>query len=389
MDDVILSVSDFVALVNQTLEFAYPSVVVEGEVSGFRVSKGRWVYFDIKDEQSSVRCFGTTYQLQQPVEDGMMVRLRGFPRLHQRYGFSLNIQFITPSGEGSIKRAFELLKNQLQAEGLFDEARKRPLPRFPKTIGLITSSQAAAYHDFMRILNSRWGGVEVQLADVQVQGDAAPNQIVQAIQYFNEQPQPVDVLVLVRGGGSLEDLAAFSSEPVARAVAGSRTPTIVGVGHEVDISLADLVADVRAATPTNAAQLVVPDRAEVAQTLAHYEHVMLSDVQAQLGQYQQVIASAAHRLSRFFQLPAQRVGELRQVLTSLFDRQRQAHQQQFLQLRRTLSNVDPQRVLKRGYSIVRTTDQSIVRSRQQLKPGQAIMLELSDGNASAKVTNGN
>ena len=173
MDDHVVSVSEFVALVNQSLEYAYPIVTVEGEVAEFRVSKGKWVYFNLTDEQSSVRMFTSVYQLRQPIEDGMKVVVKGVPKLHNKYGFSLNLSSIQPSGEGSIKKAFELLKKKLAAEGLFAEDRKRPIPEQPSRIGLITSGQAAAYTDFLTILNERWGGVEVLHADVQVQGDAA------------------------------------------------------------------------------------------------------------------------------------------------------------------------------------------------------------------------
>src|SRR6266404_7384243 len=185
MDDIILSPSDFVSLLNQTLEVAYPSVTIEGELSNFRVSKNRWLYFDLHDEQASVKFFGTVYNLPGPLEDGLKIRVVGSPRMHPRFGFSVNVSSISPVGEGSIKKAAQLLQAKLTAEGLFDSARKRLLPATPETIGLITAGNSAAYADFIKILNERWGGVEVQLADVYVQGAQAPAQIVQAIEYFN------------------------------------------------------------------------------------------------------------------------------------------------------------------------------------------------------------
>ncbi len=168
--------SDFVALLNQTLEFAYPSVSITGELANFRVSRGRWVYFDLKDNEASVKFFGTVYQLPGPLEDGLLLKVRGQPRLHPLYGFSVNVMSIQPAGEGSLRRAANLLRAKLAAEGLLDESRKRSLPYPPARIGLITSKQSAAYADFIKILDTRWRGVNIDLIDVQVQGEAAPGQ---------------------------------------------------------------------------------------------------------------------------------------------------------------------------------------------------------------------
>ena len=172
MDDLVLTVSDFVAVFNQTIEFAYPNVVLRGELANLRVSKNRWVYFDLKDDLASVKCFGTVYQLPGPLEDGMLLEVRAVPRLHPQFGFSLTVQNITPVGEGSIKRAATLLQAKLAKEGLFDENRKRRLPYPPARVGLITSVGSAAYADFIKILDARWGGIELLMADVQVQGEA-------------------------------------------------------------------------------------------------------------------------------------------------------------------------------------------------------------------------
>ncbi|HET7630253.1 MAG TPA: exodeoxyribonuclease VII large subunit, partial [Candidatus Saccharimonadales bacterium] len=227
-----LSVSDFVALHNQILEYALPEVTIVGELTNFRVSKNRWIYFDLKDETASVRFFGTVYQLSGPLEDGMLLRVRGTPRLHPLYGFSVTVSSLQPAGEGSLLKAFDLLQAKLTAEGLFDPARKRSLPYPPERIGLITSSESAAYADFMKIIGARWSGLEIVLADVQVQGEAAIAQLVAAVEMFNQLAQPPEVLIVTRGGGSAEDLQAFSSEQVTRAVAASRIPTLVAVGHE-------------------------------------------------------------------------------------------------------------------------------------------------------------
>jgi len=366
MEGVVLAPADFVALLNQTLEFAYPSVVIEGELSSFRVSKNRWVYFDLQDELASVKFFGTVYNLPGPLEDGLKIRVVGSPRLHPRFGFSVNISSISPVGEGSIKKAADLLAAKLQAEGLFDEARKRRLPEIPATIGLITASNSAAYADFIKILNERWGGAEIQLADVYVQGAQAPLQIVRAVEYFNELSSLVDVLVITRGGGSAEDLASFSDERVVRAVAASRIPTLVAVGHEIDTSLAELAADLRASTPSNAAQLLVPSRSETIAGLA-VARKSLGEVLIQRIQE----AAREARASREYLTS--------QVNLLLSDRLKMIETTQKL-----MSVFDPRTALKRGYAIVSKQGRNIA-SVKQLKAGDNLGIQLSDGTIGAKV----
>ncbi len=261
--EIRLGVSDFVALVNQTFEYAFSSVVIVGEVSGFNIRQDKWVRFKLKDDISSVDFFGSIFQIRTPIEDGMIIAVHGRPRLSDKWGFSVSVLSVQAVGEGSIKRSFKLLQKKLSAEGLFDDSRKRSLPSLPTRIGVISSTQSAGYTDFVKILSSRWGGMNIEVAHTLVQGVHAPGQIVRAIEYFNQAGEPVDVLVIVRGGGDADDLAAFNDEALVRAVAGSRIPTLVGVGHEIDTTLTDLAADVRAATPSNAAQILVPDKREL------------------------------------------------------------------------------------------------------------------------------
>ena len=253
------SPSDFVALVNQTLEYAYSSVTIVGEVSEFKINNGKWVFFNIKDEETSVPCFMTLWSLSQPIEDGMKVVVRGVPRLTKWGKFSVTVSKIAPVGEGSLKKAFEILKKKLMDEGLFDPARKRPLPEDLFKIGVISSTQAAGYADFIKIINARWGGLKVLTAHTLVQGLDAPEQMIRALKYFNEKTD-VDAIVLIRGGGSKDDLACFNDEALVRAVATSKIPVICGIGHEIDESLCDLASDVRASTPSNAAELITRDR---------------------------------------------------------------------------------------------------------------------------------
>jgi exodeoxyribonuclease VII large subunit len=361
MQDVLLQPSEFVALINQTLEFALPYVVVEGELANLRVSKNKWVYFDIKDEAASVKCFGTVYQLPGPLENGMLIKVAGNPRLHQQFGFSLNVQSIQPSGEGSIKKAAHLLEQKLKAEGLFAASRKRPLPYPPEKIGLIASGESAAYSDFIKILNTRWHGIEVLHKDVQVQGDPAVGDIVKAIELFNTHPEyAVDVVVVTRGGGSADDLAAFSSEQVTRAVAGSRIPTLVAIGHERDISLAELAADMRASTPSNAAELLVPDRSEQ----SHY----LQLVQERTANALRSVVSQAVRDTKQYQM------QLNSALRGIVALQ----SQQLAQKKLLLAAYNPANVLERGYAVVRK-DGRAVRTAESVKPQDNIDILLADG----------
>lgn len=367
--DVELSVSQFVALLNQTLEYAYPNVVITGELANFRVSKNKWVYFDLKDESACVKFFGSVYNLPGPLEDGMLLKVRGQPRLHHLYGFSVNVMSIQPAGEGTIKRAAALLQAKLAKEGLFDEHRKRTLPYPPARVGLITSKQSAAYADFMKILNARWQGIDVRLIDVQVQGEAAPEQIVAAVAQLNTEAEPPNVLVLIRGGGSAEDLAAFGTEQVTRAVAASRVPTLVAIGHEIDLSLAELAADRRASTPSNAAELLVPDRAHVRREL--------HQAALHLGQYQTARLQAARR-------------ELVESQRSLNERLRLVIEQSRRQLSAAaelLNVLNPAAILRRGYAIVRQAGQT-VRSVKQVRGGAIVEVQLADGRFDA-TANGN
>lgn len=254
-----LTPTELIDYVNQTLSFEYESVMVVGEVASFKVNQGKWVFFDIKDKESSVPCFMTLWSLRVPLEDGMKVVVRGAPKLTRWGKFSFTVDTVQPVGEGALKKAYELLKKKLTNEGLFDPARKRKIPEDLTRIGVISSVQAAGYADFVKIINARWGGMKVQVAHTQVQGLDAPDQMIRALKYFNERGE-VQVIAILRGGGSADDLACFNDEQLVRAVAASKIPVITGVGHEVDESLVDLAADVRASTPSNAAEMLTRDR---------------------------------------------------------------------------------------------------------------------------------
>lgn len=367
MNDVVLSVSDFVALVNQTFEYAYPFVTIAGELANFKVSKNRWVYFDLKDDTASVRFFGTVYMLPGPLEDGMLLEVRGNPRLHPLFGFSVNVQSMRPVGEGSIKKAANLLEAKLRKEGLFDDARKRLLPYPPKTIGLVTSKESAAYADFIKILNHRWRGVDLQLVDVQVQGDAALPQIVSAITHLNQLADPPDVLVVIRGGGSADDLQVFSTEQVTRAVAASRIPTIVAIGHEVDVSLAELAADMRASTPSNAAELLVPDRRDIAKRLVE-QRLRLMDIVTDKVAYEQ-----------------QYISRVREQLLEAVENVLKHAKEQNTRRSQLLAVLSPEAALKRGYAIIRSEQGDVLKSGKSISTGDKVRIQLADAQIRAEV----
>lgn len=357
MENTLLSVSDFIAVTNQTLEYAYPTVSIEGEVASFKVNQGKFVFFDLKDAGGSVGCFMMAFSLRVPIEDGMKVIVVASPKLTPWGKFSLTVKAVWPSGEGAIKKSFELLKANLEKEGLFSEERKRSLPAVPSYVGVISSTGAAGYADFVKILNDRWGGLRVDVAHVQVQGESAPDQMIKALKYFNERDELPQVIVLIRGGGSADDLSAFNDEQLVRAIAASRVPTLVGVGHEVDESLADLAADVRAATPSNAAQLLVPDRQEIVRSVRYQASSLSGRVEhAILTQHDAVrtllVDALGHMDERWHEADRE-VRSLRDVLVQL----------------------NPQTVLARGYALL----------RGKQKVGETISIETNQNLIEAEV----
>lgn len=352
-----LTVSDFVAITNQTLEYAYPIVEVEGEVASFKVNQGKFVFFDIKDTGASVGCFMMVFQLRIPIEDGMKVIVTATPKLTQWGKFSLTVKNIRPSGEGSIKKSFELLKAKLDQEGLFAVERKRLLPTMPRHIAVISSPHAAGYADFIKIINDRWGGLRIDVAAVTVQGADAPDQIIRALEYCNTREDLPDVIVIIRGGGSADDLSAFNDEQLVRAIAASRVPTLTGIGHEVDVSLSDLAADVRAATPSNAAQIIVPDRYEI--------------IRATRTKMQDLSSRVVREIDLVRQQMTDRVYVAADKARDRVDEQRR----HVIQTQRLLEAFDPARVLERGYALVRGV----------LKVGEIIDIETKEAIIKARI----
>lgn len=327
------SVSEFLAVVNQTLDFAFPLIELEGEVSSFKISKGKWVFFDLKDATGTVSCFATLWTLRLPLEDGMKIVVSGAPKLTDFGKFSFTVQTLRPVGEGTIKKAFDLLKAKLEKEGLFAPEKKRAIPRDLKTLGVISSTSAAGYLDFLKILNARWGGLDLKVANCGVQGTQAADEIIRALDFFNER-EPVDAIAILRGGGSKDDLAVFNDELLVRKIAASKIPVVTGIGHEIDISLADLAADLRASTPSNAAELLVPDRsAELSRLKDNF-----SSLDRYLGHYLSTLVET----NRASLKNAERelLGKITAVQSGL------THQRQIL------DSLNPESVLKQGYAIL-------------------------------------
>ena len=353
----IFTVSDFIGVSNQVFEQTFASVLIEGEISSFKVNQKKFVFFDLKDEKSSLGCFMTLWQMRFPLEDGMKVVVKAQPKLTNWGKFSLTVQQITPKGEGSLKRSFELLKKKLTDEGLFNEDKKRRLPSQPGNIGVISSTQAAGYADFIKILDERWGGMKVRVAHTQVQGLAAPDQIIRALKYFNQTEDLPEVIVIIRGGGSADDLAAFNDEALVRTIASSRVPILTGIGHETDESLADLAADIAASTPSNAAQILVPDKKSEFKAI---NSRIIRSGQAILRDIQLKEQAELQKISQIKDLILQKITRQTEDLVSKV---------------RMINSYNPEIVLKRGYAII----------NGEIELGKIINIETRDNIISAEV----
>lgn len=334
MDDLRLTPTEFLSMVNQTLDYAYASVELVGEVANFKVNQGKWVFFDIKDETSSVGCFMVLHQLRVPLEDGMKVMVKGAPKITKWGNFSFTVTAVQPVGEGSLKKAYEILKKKLLAEGLFDAEKKRPLPKDLARLGVISSTGAAGYADFIKIINARWGGIKVMVAHTQVQGLDAPDQIIRALKYFNERGE-AQVIAILRGGGSADNLACFNDESLVREIAASKIPVITGIGHEVDELLVDLAADMRASTPSNAAELLTRDRTE---ELVKLEHTITKVRQLISQEIERGEEASYDKVRRVGEELVSKCNKLNAVVTEKL---------------RLVEALNPERALRQGYAIIK------------------------------------
>lgn len=368
-------------------------VAVRGEISNYKLYPSGHHYFTLKDEASALRCVmfkGNAMRLRFRPENGMKVIAMGKVSVFPRDGaYQLYCSAMAMDGVGDLYAAFEQLKKRLAAQGLFDPAHKKTLPQYPGRIGIITSSAGAAVHDMLRILRKRYPLTQVRLLPVRVQGVEAPGEIAAAIRYANHY-KLADLLIVGRGGGSIEDLWAFNDERVAYAIYESEIPVISAVGHEPDVTISDYVADLRAATPSNAAELAVPDQNALRQTLDSMSTAMETALNRQLK-------SARQHLNVLSQSPAlrsptgyieQRAKGLELLKSRLISAQNQnitAKKQRYIAALSKLDAMSPLKVLTRGYSMVQTERAEVIRSVNQVELGERIRISLSDGSLSAIV----
>ena len=363
------------------------SVAVRGEISNYKLYPSGHHYFTLKDENAALKCVmfkGNAFRLKFRPENGMKIVAFGkvsvFPRdgAYQLYCTAMNVD-----GVGDLHAAFEQLKTKLAAQGLFDEAHKKHIPQYPETIGIITSSAGAAVHDMLRILKKRYPISKVRLIPVRVQGEEAPGEIAAAIDYANHF-QLADVLIVGRGGGSIEDLWAFNEEIVAHAIYRSEIPVISAVGHEPDVTISDYVADLRAATPSNAAELAVPDQDALRQTLDSMSAAMASVLSRQIktGRMHLKALSAGSALQSpvaYIQIKRNALELLNNKLISVFSAYISSKKHQFTRHTAMLDAMSPLKVLSRGYSVSMSDSGSVITSVQQVNQNDSVSVSVSDG----------
>ena len=387
-----MTVSELNRLANQILTQSFPLFWVSGEISNLtRAASGHW-YFSLKDSTAQVRCVmfkGRNSYLDWVPKEGDKVEARCNVTLYEARGdFQLTVEFLQRAGLGALFEAFEKLKLKLQAEGLFDNAFKKQLPAHPKKIGIITSPDAAALRDVLTTLKRRMPSIPVVIYPTPVQGKDAATLIANAIQQANLRAE-CDVLIICRGGGSIEDLWQFNEEIVARAIADCSIPTISGVGHETDFTISDFVADIRAATPTAAAELVTPSRDSLLNALSQLKSQLSRTAQYLLNQRAQALDYLARRLISPVQQIVQQKSQLAQIsyrLTTSVNQQFQTKQHHLLRLSQNLQHLNPQAVLTRGYAFVQNELGEIISSSQQLKSGDEVTLTFGKGSAEANIS---
>lgn len=368
-------------------------VAVRGEISNYKLYPSGHHYFTLKDEQSALKCVmfkGNAMSLRFRPASGMKVIALGRISVYPRDGqYQLYVSSMAMDGIGDLYAAFEALKKKLSQQGLFDPAKKKPIPKYPKTVGIVTSSAGAAVHDILRILRRRYPLCSVRLLPVRVQGAEAPEEIVSAIRYANAHDL-ADLLIVGRGGGSIEDLWAFNDERVAYAIYESHIPIISAVGHEPDVTIADYVADLRAATPSNGAELAVPDREALAQNLDAFSAAMTGALNRQLR-------LASQRLEGLAASPALRsptgyldrrekdLGLLKEKLLAAQNRELSKAQQKYVANVAKLDAMSPLKVLSRGYAMAQKETGELIRSVKQTTTGESIVVSLADGKLNASI----
>lgn len=391
----ILTVSEVTAMIRGVLESAFSVLWIEGEIADLARARSGHIYFTLKDEGAQLPCVlwaSTANTFKFPLEDGLRILCRGRLSVYPPHGrYQMVVQRVSTAGIGSLELALRRLKEKLSKEGLFAADRKRPLPPLPRTIAVITSPSGAAIHDFLTALRGRLTAADVVIVPVSVQGEEAAEEIARALQWVNRWSSPPDCVVLTRGGGSLEDLAAFNTEIVVRAIASSRIPVVSAVGHEIDVTLADLAADVRALTPTDAAQRVLPAKSEVLEKLLSIENRLLTGVRGRLQAGRWRLESLAQHpafLRPFDRLraAAQRVDQWDARLTLAVRRSWERAEQRWRAAADRLETLSPLAVLGRGYTV--TQDERTgrpLRSSATLTLGMRLRTIFAEGWAWSRV----
>ena len=390
-----LTVSELNEAVRSLLEtdLRFRNLCVVGEISNYKIYPSGHHYFTLKDEESSLRCVmfrSYASKIRFRPENGMRVFVSGSLRVFPRDGaYQLNCSGIVPDGIGDLQLAFEQLKQRLYAEGLFDASHKKPLPDFPKRIAIITSSAGAAVHDMIRIFHQRWPMTKLLLLPVRVQGTEAPAEIASAIRYANSH-RLADLIITGRGGGSLEDLWAFNDERVARAIFASDIPVISAVGHEPDVTISDFVADRRASTPSNAAEIAVPDQRDVEEQLRGLDARLNQAVSRELHRHRQQLDSiqsrgVLHDTSSFVDLRRMDIDRVTEKLVSAGRKLVFERRQDLVRRAASLDAMSPLKVIARGYVAVGLPDGEPVHSVRHIAKGDRLVLRFSDGSADCRV----
>lgn len=398
MEKQVLSISQLNEYIKSRMD-ADPnlrSVAVRGEISNYKLYPSGHHYFTLKDESAALKCVmfkSHGARLRFKPGNGMKVIAMGTVSVFPRDGaYQLYCTAMAMDGIGDLYAAFEELKRKLSAQGLFDPAHKKPLPRYPGTIGIVTSSAGAAVHDMLRILRARYPLTKVRLLPVRVQGAEAPGEIAGAIAYANRY-NLADLLIVGRGGGSIEDLWAFNDERVARAIYDSRIPVISAVGHEPDVTISDYAADLRAATPSNAAELAVPDQDALRQTLDAMSLSMAQSMSRQLKNARLRLDSLGKRpvlVSPMASIETRRkaLELLNQRLMTAENSAVESHRRRFVSMTAKLDAMSPLKVLTRGYALACDKNGDLIRSVDQARPGEEMRLRVSDGTIKAKIIEG-
>jgi exodeoxyribonuclease VII large subunit len=389
-----LSVWELTLQIKNLLETSFPEVWVAGEISNFSRPQSGHCYLTLKDDQAQLRAViwrGAASRLRFDMHDGLEVVCRGHLDLYpQRGSYQLVIDEVIPQGMGALELALRQLKEKLGREGLFDPARKKPLPAMSRRIAVVTSPTGAAIRDFLQVLARRWRGADVLIVPVRVQGEGAAEEVAVAIHTVNHMTPRADCIVVTRGGGSIEDLWAFNEEPVVRAVAASEIPAVSAIGHEIDVTLCDLAADVRALTPSEAAELVAPAAEELVARLRQVERRLTTGLRSQAQSARSRLDAVARHV--FFRRPYQRIQEWSQRLDELDTRALRAVRGQVRTARQQvdtaagrLESLSPLAVLGRGYSLTQHADGKTVFTATELSPGEEILTRFAKGHAVSRV----